>query len=132
MNTLGLTSYGVWMLSIIGHYVYATFWEERTNLVEGLPLVVNPGSIGLAIGLAVVFLIAHYLSVIGKATSSDFSWVALALVVTWWPMSIIYWVDGGWMFRAFIVALIVLALEFQWPNWIWEVRRRLRLRKQSV
>ena len=130
ITRLGLTSFGIWALSIITHYVYATFWEKRTNMVEGYPLVVNPGSIGLAIGLAFVLLVAHYLSAVGRATSSDFSWAALAMVVTTFPMSIIYWIDGGWIIQAFVFALIILALEFHWPNWIWELRRRLK--RESV
>jgi hypothetical protein len=121
---LVLISYGIWLLSVVVICVHIELGDWQSNLLPGYPLVVNAGSISLVLGLMFAFLVAQYLSAVGRATGSSFSWLVAMLIISV-PPSVLYWADIAWVVRAIVFLLVVLALEFYWPNWIWELRRRL-------
>src|SRR3972149_1650591 len=129
-DRLRLVSWGVWLgFTVYGAMVYPLLYGVAANAVPGFPLALNQGSTMLLAGYAFVFLVAHYLGIVGRAEKNDIKMQAVLLIVSL-PLSAIYWLDPGRGFLWFFVLLVGLALEFQRPNWIWEIRSRKR--HQSV
>ncbi len=126
---LRLFSWVVWLLGIvIGTYGY--FWYvgsgQPENLWPGLPLMVNWGSAIALAGLGFVLIVTHCLAAAGQATSEDFSMLCIFSIVSFF-MTLYYWTDTGiGVLQGLLVLLVILSLEFLYPNWVGSLALKVR------
>jgi len=79
----------------------------------------------LALGTIFMFLVTHYLCLVGQATRSDFG-LLIAISITSLFLGVYYWPDGTEIIEVISFVLITILLpEYQWPDWLGRIRERL-------
>jgi hypothetical protein len=110
-----LVSYGICLiLNIIGILKFCRYFSLEKNLAFAYPII----------GTIFLFLVVHYLCIVGKAIKQDFA-LLIGLCFASMFLSMSYWTDKIIIIGSVsIIVIVILIFEYQ-PDWFRTVKKYL-------